>query len=221
MTRTSLLAPSGPAGLADDNTRGRLVAAAVAAFTSTGFDGTAVRDIERQAGVNRGLVAYHFGSKEALWKAAVVWLMARFHEEFERYREVLAEVSPPERVRLLYRVYARFSARYPEYFRLLMLECNQPTDRTAWLVDEHLRPALEFFNRVTGRRPLAQATAGDAIAHFLFIGAAATISVMPALSQAMYGVDPGDPAIVEAQVEAVARLGMLAAGLAVTGSDVE
>ncbi len=204
-----------PAGAPDDNTRARLVAAAVAAFTSTGYDGTAVRDVERQAGVNRGLAAYHFGSKEALWKEAVVWLMARFHEEFERYRDVLAEVSPSERVRVLYRVYARFSARYPQYFRLLMLECDQPSDRTAWLVDEHLRPAMEFFNRVTGRPALSESSEADAIAHFLFIGAAAAISVMPALSRSMYGVDPTAPGVIDAHVEAVAHLGEFTSGLGV------
>lgn len=58
---------------AEEKTRGRLVLAAVESFTSAGYDGVSVREIERRAGVNRGLVAYHFGSKEALWKETVAW----------------------------------------------------------------------------------------------------------------------------------------------------
>jgi AcrR family transcriptional regulator len=43
-----------------------LIAAALKAFTPAGYDGVSVREIERKAGVNRGLVSYHFGTREVL-----------------------------------------------------------------------------------------------------------------------------------------------------------
>jgi TetR/AcrR family transcriptional regulator len=56
-------------------TRERLLISAVQAFSSTGYDGASVREIERSCGVNRGLIAYHFGSKEDLWRACVDLLL--------------------------------------------------------------------------------------------------------------------------------------------------
>ena len=197
-----------------ETTRARLISAAVDSFTSVGYDGVSVREIERRAGVNSGLVAYHFGSKEELWKEAVGWLMARFHDEFERYRPVLADLSASERQRVLFTVYGRFSARYPAYFRLLMLEGDQETKRSRWLVDEQIRPFMEFFRRVGEHPSLSDATEVDAVAHFLFISAAAGLFAMPALSRLLYGVDPENEGTTERAVQAVARLGMAADRLA-------
>jgi AcrR family transcriptional regulator len=38
-------------------------------FAITGFDGTSVRDIAREAGVNIAMISYYFGSKEKLMEA--------------------------------------------------------------------------------------------------------------------------------------------------------
>ncbi len=40
-------------------------------FARRGYEATSVRDIARQAGVDAALIAHHFGSKEALWRAVV------------------------------------------------------------------------------------------------------------------------------------------------------
>jgi AcrR family transcriptional regulator len=193
----------------EESTRQRIVAAAVRSFASVGYDGVSVREIERSAGVNRGLAAYHFGTKEDLWKAAVGWLMDRFHDEFERYRKILPDLPRPERQRVLYTVYARFSVNHPEYFRLLMLEGQAESERSRWLVDAHIRPALDFFNRVGGRPPSPQGAPADAIAYFLIIAAAASAPSMPALPRLLFGVDPDDSAVSEHFVRAVAELGMV------------
>ncbi|HNP53387.1 MAG TPA: TetR family transcriptional regulator [Ferruginibacter sp.] len=38
-------------------------------FADKGFEGTSVRDIAKQAGVNLAMISYYFGSKEKLeWK---------------------------------------------------------------------------------------------------------------------------------------------------------
>ena len=38
-------------------------------FSVTGFDGTSVRDIANEAGINVAMVSYYFGSKEKLMEA--------------------------------------------------------------------------------------------------------------------------------------------------------
>lgn len=40
-------------------------------FGRHGYDGTSVRSLTRQAGANLGAVTYHFGSKEALYRAVL------------------------------------------------------------------------------------------------------------------------------------------------------
>ncbi len=52
-------------------TRDKLLKAAISLFAERGYDAIGTREIETEAGVNRGLITYHFGSKETLWKAAI------------------------------------------------------------------------------------------------------------------------------------------------------
>ena len=53
------------------STRERILAVARELFTARGFDSVSVRDIVSAAHVNLGAVTYHFGSKEALYHAAL------------------------------------------------------------------------------------------------------------------------------------------------------
>ncbi|MFE9769821.1 TetR/AcrR family transcriptional regulator [Streptomyces sp. NPDC005808] len=50
-------------------TRAALMDAAISRFGKYGYDGTSVRDIAKEAGVDAALVYRYFGSKEALFKA--------------------------------------------------------------------------------------------------------------------------------------------------------
>src|SRR5262252_1306841 len=85
------------------DTRDRIVAAALAAFAERGFDGARTRDIAARAGVNQGLITYHFSSKEALWKAAADHIFARLGEDFGRRLEALRDVEPVARLRAVAR----------------------------------------------------------------------------------------------------------------------
>ena len=53
------------------DTASRLVEAAITLFSQNGYDGTSVRAITAHAGANLGAITYHFGSKEALYDAAL------------------------------------------------------------------------------------------------------------------------------------------------------
>lgn len=47
----------------------QIIAAAEKLFSRKGFDGTSVRDIAEEAGVNIAMISYYFGSKEKLMQA--------------------------------------------------------------------------------------------------------------------------------------------------------
>jgi AcrR family transcriptional regulator len=55
-----------------EETRVRLLAAAQAAFAQQGYSSTGIREIAARAGVNSALLARYFGSKAALFEAALV-----------------------------------------------------------------------------------------------------------------------------------------------------
>ncbi len=60
-----------------DATKAQMMRAAIALFTARGYEGASVREIAAAAGVNIGLIRYHFGHKADL------------------YRDTLAHVSEP------------------------------------------------------------------------------------------------------------------------------
>src|SRR5512138_657276 len=47
----------------------QIMEAAEKLFSEKGFDGTSVRDIAEEAGVNLAMISYYFGSKEKLMQA--------------------------------------------------------------------------------------------------------------------------------------------------------
>ena len=75
----------GPRGDAAD-TRGAVLAAARSRFAEHGYDGTKLRDVAADAGVDVALVSYHFGSKDGLFSAAMALNVnpAQFVEELTR-----------------------------------------------------------------------------------------------------------------------------------------
>lgn len=177
-------------------TRERLIAEGLRAFTTSGFDGTSLRDVERRAGVSRGLVAHHFGTKDELWRECVNWLMQRFHDEMARIHRNLADVSSDERARVLLKVYVRFVAHHPEFTRLTVMSGDDDSERMRWMVDTWIRPNQEFFNRMSGAGQTGEAEL-EAMWRYAFVGAASLIFTVPVEARLLYGVDPRDPEFIE------------------------
>jgi hypothetical protein len=132
--------------------------------------------------------------------------MAKFHEEMERYRAVLRVVSPPERGKVLLKVFVGFVSKHPEFFRLLVMHGADSSDRMEWFV-RGLRETLDFFAEVTGTKDSPSSPEDEAMACYLFLGAASMIFAVPAQCQMLFGVDPLDPAFIERFTEIVSSFG--------------
>lgn len=182
-----------------------LAHAAAELFSTAGFDGASIRDVERHAGVSRGIAPYHFPTKDALWRAGVCWLMDRFHEEMRRYEDVLRVVSAQERARVLLRLYVQFAAEFPQYFRLVVLEGSADTDRAEWLAREHVRRHIDFFHRMAGRGSV-QASEAEAISYFTLLGAASTVFAARAQCRQLFGIDPAADDFVDRMADRVAEI---------------
>jgi AcrR family transcriptional regulator len=57
----------------DAQTKAAIAEAARRQFAASGYDGTSVRAVAREAGVDPALVVYFFGSKDGLFAACVEW----------------------------------------------------------------------------------------------------------------------------------------------------
>ena len=190
------------------DTRGRIVAAALGVFAERGFEGARTRDIAARAGVNQGLITYHFSSKEELWKAAADHIFTLLGDEFRRRREALGDVEPLARLRALVRYFVRFAAAHPELHRFMVEEGKSNGPRLHWLVDRHVRPLYE------ASRGLAEAAQTDGRLpridpvhlHYIFIGAATHLFVMAAEVRRLTGKDPMRNDMIEAHADAVIAL---------------
>ena len=88
-------------------TRDNLLSAAIELFAERGYDAIGTREIETVAGVNRGLITYHFGSKEVLWKAAIETLFQEQAEDLALAREQSREFDPGARLANVIRAFVR------------------------------------------------------------------------------------------------------------------
>ena len=189
-----------------DATRSRIVAAAVTAFADRGFEAASTREIARQAGVEQGLLTYHFRNKDALWRAAADQVFGTLREGIVEHLTAAREVRPDERARELIRTYVRTMAAHPEFFRFIVDQGHRFDERTEWLVDTHIRPAFEMMIQLG----LLQVAGGDErkLPHALFalLGASTLIFSVPANCQRLTGVDPRDPEVIDAHADFVAAL---------------
>jgi len=102
----------------DPDTAAQLVATATELFARHGYHGTSVRAITRAAGVNLGAITYHFGSKGALYEAAIASIVGPSTEHLT----IAADVPGSALVRIehLVRGFFDYLTAHPEMPRILV-----------------------------------------------------------------------------------------------------
>lgn len=212
MARSAVRAAAGRAARREgrgSQSRERILAAALSSFAERGFDGTTTRRIAAQADVNLGLIQYYFGGKLELWRAAVD---RAFEELHAALAELLAEddaMQDDERMRLLVRGFVRFVAARPEFVHMMHDEGRRLSPRMRWLVDRHVRPIYETLGsliRSAQARGVLPAGTDPLHFHYILVGAMVLIFHQAAECQRLTGLDPADPAVVEAHADAIEAL---------------
>ena len=189
-------------------TKSRIIAAAIQAFSSDGYEGASTRQIAALANENQGLITYHFGNKENLWRAAVDELFGGFRAQLEARAEVLADADPATRLRLLIYFLVRYSAQHPEQMRLMVQEGKADSPRTKWLVDRHIEPMYAFFTRMVCDAQAVHALPEAPVVHLFYtlIGATSLIFTHAPECRRLTGKNPMDDAMIDAHAETVANL---------------
>lgn len=185
-------------------TNAQLLAGATELFSTKGYEGTSVRQIEEHAKVQRGLLAYHFGNKDSLWRAVVDGMFSELMADMTRRADVLNDVAPKEAAPALLRAFVRYSASHPELNRMIMQESVSAGWRIEYFVHEHIRPMLDQFSMVSGAA--SQSNEDAAQFYYLLVGAGGFIFSVEHECEALFGFNPRNPEFVEKYAENLAHL---------------
>jgi AcrR family transcriptional regulator len=139
MTKASR-SKTAPAKPEEDGTRARILNVALQEFSRLGLSGARIDAIALESGLNKGMIYYHFGSKEELYVAALEESYRRFRQ-IEEGLQIDESLPPAPALAMLVGASFDFHAAHPEYIRMVMSEnINQ---------GEYIRkiPELRAINR--------------------------------------------------------------------------
>jgi AcrR family transcriptional regulator len=178
----------------------------VKAFSRRGFGAASTREIAQAAGVEQGLLTYHFPSKDALWRAAADRIFTVLRKSVVERVASLEGLDPDERGREAIRGYVRTMAANPEFFRFIVDQGNRSDARTRWLVDTHIKPAFETIKRLGLLRAAGSDEARLPHAFFALVGAGSLIFSVAPNCRRLTGIDPRKREAIEAHADFVADL---------------
>lgn len=197
-----------PRSRKSQETRDRIIQAAVKAFSESGFEGASTRQIAALAGENQGLITYHFSTKENVWKAAVDSLFVPFAADLADRAQVLADADIRTRLRLMVIFLVRQAAERPEQMRLMIHEGREDSPRIKWLVDRHIKALYEYACTVFRDAIDAGLMPPAPYIHYFYIilGAASLFFTARTECKHLTGIDTTDPAMIEAHAETLVNL---------------
>jgi AcrR family transcriptional regulator len=172
----------------------RILDDAFRAFATYGYDGVAVRTLNRELGVSHNLIHQRFGSKQGLWYAAVDRAFSQQITELATaFDPTLAD--PLDQLNHAIRRFVHYSAERPELLGLMNIEARVDSERLDYIYDNYVAPALAPLGRLlehlqkSGRiRPISLRALFFLIAH----GAAAPFTLAP-LARHFDNTDPLAP----------------------------
>jgi AcrR family transcriptional regulator len=172
----------------------QILDAAFRAFATYGYDGVAVRTLNRELGVSHNLIHQRFGSKLGLWYAAVDRAFGRQVTELATaFDPTLAD--PLDQLNHAIRRFVLYNAERPELLGMMNIEGRVAGERLDYIYDNYIAPALAPLGRLLdhlrqeGRiRPISLQALFFLIAH----GAAAPFTLAP-LARHFENADPLDP----------------------------
>ncbi len=176
-------------------TRQKLIEAAVVLFSERGFESVSLRDIENAAKVKRGLLSYHFDSKDEFWKVVADSIFNNMKVEFDQRLAILHELPEGGRLSFIVRFHVGYHARHPELSRLMSQEATHDTWRIKYLVDTHIRPSCKATQELASEA-LKIDQARFIHWYFIMISASSTVFSFAPECQYLFGVDPCEESFV-------------------------
>jgi TetR/AcrR family transcriptional regulator, regulator of cefoperazone and chloramphenicol sensitivity len=134
----------------DRETRARLLKAAERLFAERGFRRVTVREICRAARANVAAVNYHFGDKLGLYREVLQVAIDAMREATEAARRAGEGQPPEEQLRRYIVLFLRrlLSPDAEHVHRLISREMNDPTRALDDIVEQGVRPRIEYLSGV-------------------------------------------------------------------------
>jgi len=172
-------------------TRQRILDAASSAFAANGFSGARVDKIAHRAGVNKALLYYHVGNKQALYTAVLM-------RNFDRVEAALADSLSPggsarDRLTAVIATVTRTLQAYPDHPRIVLRELAS--------AGGHLQP--EILDRMLRVVEIVRGLLADGVrsgefratqpvmTHLTMIGASLILNAVAPLRSRAAAIGPG------------------------------
>lgn len=132
----------------DSETRERLLKAAARLFADRGFKKVTVRDICRAARANVAAVNYHFGDKLGLYREVMQSAIDGMRGTNDAARLAGAGQPPEEQLRRYISIFVHrvLPPGHDTVHKLLTREMNDPTPALDALIEQGLRPRIEYLS---------------------------------------------------------------------------
>ncbi|MBA6413701.1 TetR/AcrR family transcriptional regulator [Parahaliea sp. F7430] len=179
-----------------EQTKSRILEAAMACFARLGFEGTHFSHITEHCGVKRSTVLYHFQSKENLWREAVKSVVERFDEAFSQSLNLCDPSSDQARVRALMSAFIDALIAVPQYGQIYLREGSSEGERLDWLVSNFGPPramAIGFEDRHLQERirlSIVRDILGASLISVVTLGPMMEASLAAALGKKPAGLHP-------------------------------
>jgi len=187
----------------------RILSAALEAFSEKGFEGARTRDIAARAKVTLGVVQYHFGTKDELWKAVATRAFDDMAEGLASVVGNMDEMDERELLSTMIHNHVYFVAKHTEFIRIMHDEGKRRGPRMRWLTDHHVKPLFEkvlpLIERAQKRGLLLS---GVHPMHFVYalIGAVGMIFQQAEECKRLTGIDPSGPEAVAEHARTIESL---------------
>ena len=176
--------------------RAKMVAAAIPMFSQNGYDATSVREIEIAAAVKRGMLVYHFGTKEDFWKAVADNIFNLITDQRKARISVLPDMAEREGIAMIIRFHVRAAAQYPEISRLLAQEACQKSWRIQYLVKQHIKPGSVYMEKYVSKS-LNLTPREFAHWYYIMVSSCATMFSFEAECSLLFGFDCRQDSVIE------------------------
>jgi len=189
---------------ADLETRERLLEAGQRLFADRGFKKVTVREICREARANVAAVNYHFGDKLGLYREVLQQAIEAMRATTEAAREAGAGRSAEERLRCYVMIVVRRLLAASDRIwvhRLITREMDDPTPALDTLVEQGVRPRIEYLSGVVAEM-LGAAPSDTAVLRCVASIQAQSMAYLPNPIAARLGLSLTPS---RANIEAVAR----------------
>ncbi len=189
-----------------ERTRTEILEAATRMFAEKGYDGTGIREIESAAGVNRGVVTYHFGNKEEVWKAMFAFAFIPFLDDLRSKVELLRALDPRTRTRFLVENFVRTSAARPYMNRLMVQENFTESWRSDWIIKNFLEPIRELNTLIADDDLFLNHMEFDPHIRYAILGACNTVFSHRCEVKSLFNQDVGDEPFIDQHVVSILEL---------------